>query len=144
MALNGGIGIIHHNCSIEYQVGEVRRVKRYEQGFITDPLILGPTRTVADVYAIKKLHGFSGRQTKENHWFSFIRSITGIPVTESGKINSRLLGLITFRDIDFLSKDQWSNILVSQVMTPVEDLITAKNDLTLKDAYHILQRSKKG
>ncbi|CAF1549607.1 unnamed protein product, partial [Adineta steineri] len=89
MALNGGIGIIHHNCSIDYQVSEVRRVKRYEQGFITDPLVLAPTNTVADVHAIKKLHGFSG-----------------IPVTENGKINSKLLGLITFRDIDFLSKDQ--------------------------------------
>ncbi|CAF2411424.1 unnamed protein product [Rotaria sp. Silwood2] len=125
MALNGGIGIIHHNCSIDYQVSEVRRVKRYEQGFITDPLTLGPTNTVADVYAIKKLHGFSG-----------------IPVTESGKINSKLLGLITFRDIDFLPKDQRSTIPVSQVMTPIEELITAKNDLTLKDAYNILQRSK--
>jgi IMP dehydrogenase len=68
----------------------------------------------------------------------------GIPVTENGKINSKLLGLITFRDIDFLSKDQWSTTSVRQVMTPVDDLITAKNDLTLKDAYHILQRSKKG
>ncbi|CAF3810131.1 unnamed protein product [Rotaria socialis] len=127
MALNGGIGIIHHNCSVEYQASEVRRVKRYEQGFITDPLILAPNNTVADVYAIKKLHGFSG-----------------IPVTENGKINSKLLGLITFRDIDFLPKDQWSTIPVSQVMTPIEELVTAKNDLTLKDAYHILQRSKKG
>lgn len=127
MALNGGIGIIHHNCSIDYQVSEVRRVKRYEQGFITDPLILSPSNTVADVYAIKTLHGFSG-----------------IPVTENGKINSKLLGLVTFRDIDFLNKDQWPTISVRQVMTPVEDLVTAKNDLTLKDAYSILQRSKKG
>jgi IMP dehydrogenase len=68
----------------------------------------------------------------------------GIPVTESGKINSKLLGLITFRDIDFLSKDQWSSMPISRVMTPIDELITAKNDLTLKDAYLILQRSKKG
>ncbi|CAF0753513.1 unnamed protein product [Adineta steineri] len=125
MALNGGIGIIHHNCSIDYQISEVRRVKRYEQGFITDPLVLSPTNTVADIYAIKNSHGFSG-----------------IPVTENGKINSKLLGLITFRDIDFLNKDQWSTIPVSQVMTSIDDLITAKNDLTLKDAYTILQRRK--
>ena len=71
-------------------------------------------------------------------------SLTGIPVTANGRINSTLLGLITFRDIDFLSKDQWSTTPVSQVMTPVAELITANNDLTLKDAYHILQRSKKG
>lgn len=69
---------------------------------------------------------------------------TGIPVTENGKINSKLLGLITFRDIDFLPKDQWATIPVSQVMTPIEELITAKNDISLKDAYNILQRSKKG
>jgi hypothetical protein len=52
--------------------------------------------------------------------------------------------LITFRDIDFFNKDQWSSIPVHQVMTPIDELTTAKNDLTLKDAYLILQRSKKG
>ena len=71
-------------------------------------------------------------------------SLPGIPVTETGKINSKLLGLVTFRDIDFLNKDHRTTIPVQQVMTPVEDLITARNDLTLKDAYAILQRSKKG
>lgn len=69
---------------------------------------------------------------------------SGIPVTDTGKINSKLLGLVTFRDIDFLNKDQRSTSLVREVMTPIEDLITARNDLTLKDAYAILQRSKKG
>ena len=73
-----------------------------------------------------------------------IDSFVGIPVTSNGKINSKLLGLITFRDIDFINKDQWSTTTVSQVMTPIEELITAKNDLTLKNAYVILQRSKKG
>jgi CBS domain-containing protein len=77
--------------------------------------------------------------------FNFIYFIIqkGIPVTEGGKINGKLLGLITFRDIDFISKDQWTTP-VSQLMTPIEELVTALNDLTLKDAYHILQRSKKG
>lgn len=51
---------------------------------------------------------------------------------------------MTFRDIDFLNKDQRSTILVQDVMTPIQDLITARNDLTLKHAYEILQRSKKG
>ena len=66
MALNGGVGIIHHNCSVDYQVSEVRRVKRYDQGFINDPLILSPTHTVADVYAIKQVHGFSGKRIRQS------------------------------------------------------------------------------
>ena len=65
-------------------------------------------------------------------------------MTENGKINSKLLGLVTFRDIDFLNKDQRTTTTVQQVMTPIDELITAKNNLTLKDAYTILQRSKKG
>lgn len=70
--------------------------------------------------------------------------IVGIPVTENGKINNKLLGLVTFRDIDFINKEQWSSTPIKQVMTPIEDLVTANADLTLKDAYIILQRSKKG
>jgi IMP dehydrogenase len=57
----------------------------FENGFITDPLCLGPNNTVADVLEVKKKFGFCG-----------------IPITQDGKMNSKLLGIVTGRDIDFL------------------------------------------
>ena len=122
MALTGGVGIIHYNNTIQEQVDHVKKVKRYENGFITDPMVLSPENIIADIDTVKERYGFSG-----------------IPITENGKLESKLLGIVTNRDVDFETNRQRT---ISEVMTT--DLLTANIGISLNEANNILKKSKKG
>ncbi|KAH7375680.1 inosine-5'-monophosphate dehydrogenase IMD2 [Plectosphaerella cucumerina] len=122
MALQGGLGVIHHNCSPEAQADMVRKVKRYENGFILDPVVITRDTTVGEAKALKEKWGFGG-----------------FPVTENGKLNSKLLGIVTNRDLQF---EDDTSVSVESVM--VTDLITAPAGIDLPEANKILAKSKKG
>lgn len=122
LALLGGLGVIHYNNTSAEQVAEVRKVKRYENGFINEPRVLSPAHCISDVDAICEREGFSG-----------------IPVTEDGTVRSRLVGMVTNRDIDF---EPNRGRPLRDVM--VTDLITAPEGVSLAQANSILKDSKKG
>ena len=118
MARQGGIGIIHKNMSIEAQAEEVDKVKRSENGVITDPFYLSPEHTLEDA---------------NNLMAKF--KISGVPITEGKK----LVGIITNRDLKF-ETDYTKKI--SECMTS-EGLVTAKEGITLEEAKKILADSRK-
>jgi IMP dehydrogenase len=118
IALEGGLGFIHKNMSIEEQAAQVRKVKRSQSGMILDPITLNVTATVRDAEKIM-------REFK----------IGGIPVVDG---SGKLVGIITNRDLRF-QKDM--SIPVEQIMTR-ENLITAPEGITLQKAEGILQNHR--
>jgi IMP dehydrogenase len=118
MARQGGIGIIHKNMSIEAQAEEVDKVKRSENGVITDPFYLSPDHTLEDA----------------NNLMAKFR-ISGVPITEGKK----LVGIITNRDLKF--ETDFSK-KIKESMTS-EGLVTAQEGIALEDAKKILAASRK-
>ena len=118
MSRQGGIGIIHKNMSIQEQAEEVDKVKRSENGVITDPFYLSPDNTLEEA----------------NNLMAKFR-ISGVPITENGK----LVGIITNRDLKF--EEDFSK-RIKESMTS-ENLITAKEGITLEEAKKILAKARK-
>ena len=118
MARQGGIGIIHKNMSIEEQAEEVDKVKRSENGVITDPFSLSPEHTLADANELMAKY-----------------RISGVPIT----VGKKLVGIITNRDLKF--EEDFSK-QIKESMTS-EGLVTAKEGITLEEAKKILGKARK-
>src|SRR5262249_43671959 len=117
LAQEGGIGIIHKNLPVVDQTREVDKVKRSENGIITDPITLPPEESVG-----------AARKIMEEH------KISGVPIT----VNGYLKGILTRRDLRFLRD---SNLRISEVMTK-ENLVTSHENTTLEEAEKILTQNR--
>jgi IMP dehydrogenase len=117
IAQEGGLGVIHKNLDIEAQAREVEKVKRSENGIITDPVTLPPEETTATARKVMAQH-----------------NVSGVPIVESG---GKLVGILTRRDMKFLSQDQ----PIQHVMT-ADQLVTAPPHTSLDEAEQILNRHK--
>ena len=119
IAREGGIGVIHKNMSIEEQAIEVDKVKRSENGVITNPFYLSPNHTAKDADALMGKY-----------------KISGVPICEE---DGTLVGILTNRDLRFM---QDFNVRIADVMTPKAELVTAMAGTTLEEAKAILMKSK--
>ena len=121
MAQHGGLGVIHKNLSIEEQASEVDRVKRSESGMIVDPITLSPTHRIYEALELMKKY-----------------RISGVPITEDGSKEGRLVGILTNRDLRFETNVSRP---IADVMTR-ENLITVPVGTTLDAAREILHQHK--
>lgn len=117
IAREGGIGIVHKNMTIEAQAKEVDRVKRQENGVITDPIFLSENHTIGEAQELMSQY-----------------RISGVPITRGTK----LVGIITNRDIIFETN---FDRLISEVMTK-SPLVTSSEGTTLEEALEILKKHK--
>ncbi len=118
MAMEGGLGFIHKNMSIDQQAAQIRKVKRSQSGMILDPVTLQADATLKDALRIMREY-----------------KIGGIPVIDEA---NKLVGIITNRDIRFLKKLSQP---IREIMT-TENLITAGEDIDLQKAEQVLQKYK--
>lgn len=118
MALEGGLGIIHKNMTPQEQAAEVRKVKRYESGIITDPITASPDLTIRELLDLTHTNGFSG-----------------VPVMDG----DQLVGIVTNRDTRFETR---MDEKVAAIMTPKERLVTVKEGATREEVVRKLHENR--
>ncbi len=121
MAQQGGIGVIHKNLSVEQQASEVDRVKRSESGMIVNPITLSPTNRIYEALDLMRKY-----------------RISGVPITENGDKEGRLVGILTNRDLRFETN---LDRPIADIMTQ-DPLFTVPVGTTLEQAREILHRHK--
>src|SRR5947207_15398569 len=121
MAQHGGLGVIHKNLSIDEQSSEVDRVKRSESGMIVNPITLSAANRIFEALELMKKY-----------------SISGVPITDDGSKEGRLVGILTNRDLRFETNQ---NRAISEVMTK-DPLYTVAVGTTLTEAREILHQHK--
>jgi IMP dehydrogenase len=121
MAQQGGIGVIHKNLSVEQQASEVDRVKRSESGMIVNPITLSPTNRIYEALDLMRKY-----------------RISGVPITENGDKEGRLVGILTNRDLRF---ETTLDRPIADIMTH-DPLFTVPVGTTLEQAREILHRHK--
>lgn len=119
IAREGGIGVIHKNMTIEDQATEVDKVKRSENGVITNPFFLSPENTALDAERLMRKY-----------------KISGVPICEA---DGTLVGILTNRDMRFMTD---YDVKIAAVMTPKDKLVTAMAGTTLDEAKQVLMASK--
>lgn len=118
LAQEGGLGIIHKNLRSERQAEEVRKVKKFESGIITDPITVTPDTTVREVLDLTRTHG-----------------ISGVPVTDKGG----LVGIVTSRDLRFETRYTEP---VSRIMTPKQKLVTVREGAPREEIQRLLHEHR--
>ena len=118
LAQEGGLGFIHKNLTVEEQAEHVRKVKKFESGVVSDPIIVTSRTSIRELKALTAKHG-----------------ISGVPVVDGDD----LVGIVTGRDVRFVTQlDQ----PVSAVMTPKDRLVTVQEGADLDEALHLIHKHR--
>src|SRR5690606_31738924 len=122
MAQEGGMGVIHKSMSIDDQAREVRTVKKYESGVVTDPICITPDTTVRTLLELTREH-----------------RISGLPVVKSTGDKRELVGIVTSRDVRF---ENDLNATIDKIMTPKGRLVTVKEGASLDEVKVLMHKHR--